>query len=63
VVDYREQAVRSGADAPAFAYVEVEVNGRVTFGVGRHVNIITASLSAIANGYNRIARAPALASV
>ncbi|HXP92529.1 MAG TPA: 2-isopropylmalate synthase [Candidatus Binatia bacterium] len=63
VVDYREQAVRSGADAPAFAYVEVEVNGRVTFGVGRHVNIITASLSAIANGYNRIARAPAFASV
>ena len=63
VVDYREQAVRSGADAPAFAYVEVEVNGRVTFGVGRHVNIITASLSAIANGYNRIARTPALASV
>ena len=63
VVDYREQAVRSGADAPAFAYVEVEVNGRVTFGVGRHVNIITASLSAIANGYNRIARIPALASV
>jgi 2-isopropylmalate synthase len=60
VVDYREQAVRSGADAPAFAYVEVEAGGRVTFGVGRHVNIITASLSAIVNGYNRTARIPSL---
>jgi 2-isopropylmalate synthase len=60
VVDYREQAVRSGADAPAFAYVEVEANGRVTFGVGRNVNLVTASLSAIVNGYNRIARTPAL---
>lgn len=59
VVDYREQAVRSGADAPAFCYVEVEAEGRVTFGVGRHVNIITASLSAIVNGYNRIATSPA----
>jgi 2-isopropylmalate synthase len=55
VVDYREQAVRSGADSPAFAYVEIEANGRVTFGVGRNVNIITASLQAIVNGYNRIA--------
>jgi 2-isopropylmalate synthase len=60
VVDYREQAVRSGSDAPAFAYVEVEASQRVTFGVGRNANLITASLSAIVNGYNRIAKAPAL---
>jgi 2-isopropylmalate synthase len=56
VVDYREQAVRSGADSAAWAYVEVEANGRTTFGVGRNVNIVTASLSGIVAGINRTLR-------
>jgi len=52
-VDYREQAVGSGADAAAVAYVEIETGGRTVFGVGRHGNIVTASFNAIVAALNR----------
>ena len=57
VLDYREQAVRSGSDAEAVAYVEIGVGSASRFGVGRHENIITASLAAIASALNRHAKA------
>ena len=57
VLDYREQAVRSGSDAEAVAYVEIGVGSAARFGVGRHENIITASLIAITSALNRHARA------
>ena len=57
VIDYREHAVGHGADAVAMAYVEVQVGeGVPLFGVGRHANIVAASLSAIVSGVNRAAR-------
>ena len=55
-VDYREQAVGSGADAAAVAYVEIEVGGQTVFGVGRHANIVTASFNAIMAALNRAGR-------
>ena len=61
VVGYHEHAVGSGSDAVAVAYVEVSTGpGSVMFGVGRHSNIITASLLAVVSGINRAFRAGAL---
>jgi 2-isopropylmalate synthase len=61
VVGYHEHAVGSGSDAVAVAYVEVSTGpGSVMFGVGRHSNIITASLLAVVSGVNRAFRTGAL---
>ena len=61
VVGYHEHACGSGSDAVAVAYVEVSTGpGTVMFGVGRHSNIITASLLALVSGVNRAFRTGAL---
>jgi 2-isopropylmalate synthase len=61
VVGYDEHSCGSGSDALAVAYVEVSVPAGVAFfGVGRHSNIITASLLAVLSGVNRAFRAGAL---
>ncbi|MFY9781326.1 MAG: 2-isopropylmalate synthase [Candidatus Baltobacteraceae bacterium] len=56
VSDYREQAVGTGADATAVAYVELVTAGKTHYGVGRHRNIVTASLRAVISGFNRAVR-------
>jgi 2-isopropylmalate synthase len=62
VVGYDEHSCGSGSDALAVAYVEVSTaSGAVFFGVGRHSNIITASLLALLSGVNRAFRAGVLA--
>ena len=54
VVDYHEHAVGQGANAAAVAYIELRFgDGNTLFGVGRHLNIVTASLQAILCGVNR----------
>ena len=54
VSDYREHSLSVGADAAAVAYVEVVVaDGTALFGVGRHDNIVTASLGAVISAVNR----------
>ncbi len=53
VLDYREHALGSGADARAVAYVEVRVNGQTLFGVGMDTNIVRASLKAVVSGWQR----------
>jgi 2-isopropylmalate synthase len=61
VVGYGEHSIGSGSDALAVAYVEVSTStGAVFFGVGRHSNIITASLLALVSGVNRATRAGAV---
>jgi 2-isopropylmalate synthase len=61
VVGYHEHACGSGSDAVAIAYVEISTGpGTVMFGVGRHSNIITASLLALLSGVNRALRSGAL---
>lgn len=61
VVGYHEHAVGSGSDAVAIAYVEISTGpGTVMFGVGRHSNIISASLLAVLSGVNRAFRVGAL---
>ena len=55
LVDYSEHALGSGADAEAVAYVCLQTNdGNATFGVGRHQDIVTASLRAVVSGLNRL---------
>jgi 2-isopropylmalate synthase len=61
VVGYDEHSCGSGSDALAVAYVEVSTaRGATFFGVGRHPNIITASLLALLSGVNRASRSGAL---
>ena len=56
VRDYHEHAMGGGATTSAAAYVEVELDGETSWGVGIHPNIVTASLRAVASGVNRLAR-------
>ena len=57
VVGYHEHSCGSGSDAMAIAYVQISVGrGMELFGVGRHSNIITASLLALVSGVNRALR-------
>jgi 2-isopropylmalate synthase len=55
ILDYAEHAVGQGADACAVAYVKVR-SGETgpLYGVGRHGNIVMASLQAVASAVNRI---------
>jgi 2-isopropylmalate synthase len=56
VLDYVEHTLSTGGDAQAAAYVELEVDGRVLWGVGIDGDIATASLKAIISGVNRAIR-------
>lgn len=54
VLSYEEHSRGSGSDARAIAYVEITTPQRLTlFGVGQHVNIVTASLLAVLCAANR----------
>ena len=54
VEDYHEQAIGTGADAQAVAYVPLKLeNGQVLFGVGVDTNIDQAAIRAIIAGINR----------
>jgi 2-isopropylmalate synthase len=58
VHDYHEHAVGAGADAKAVAYVEAEgADGRITWGVGQHPNIVVACLEAVVSAANQMAAA------
>ncbi|MBI3707690.1 MAG: 2-isopropylmalate synthase [Proteobacteria bacterium] len=57
IADYREHAVRRGADSSAAAYVEAKIGDRTLFGVGIDPNIVGASLHAIASAVSRAMRA------
>jgi 2-isopropylmalate synthase len=61
VLDYREHAIGSGADAKAVAYLELRIgDARTLFGVGIDANIVSASLKGIVCGLRRAARQGAL---
>ena len=55
ILDYAEHAVGQGADACAVAYVKMR-SGEIgpLYGVGRHGNIVMASLHAVTSAMNRI---------
>jgi 2-isopropylmalate synthase len=57
VLDYAEHAMTEGTDAQAASYVEVEIGGKVLWGVGIDTNTATASMRAIVSAVNRARRA------
>ncbi|MBB4266378.1 2-isopropylmalate synthase [Roseospira visakhapatnamensis] len=62
VVGYSEHALGVGANAHAYAYVEMKAgDGTLLYGVGRHTNIVQASLNAILSAVNRSRRGQARA--
>lgn len=57
VLAYDEHSCGAGSEATAVAYVEIQAEAGVSlFGVGRHSNIVTASLLALFSAINRAAR-------
>ena len=56
VLDYAEHALTSGGDAEAAAYLELEIGDQSLWGVGKSESIVGASLIAVVNGMNRLAR-------
>jgi len=56
VLDYAEHALTEGTDAQAASYVEVDMGGRVLWGVGIDTNTATASMRAILSAVNRSRR-------
>ncbi|MGH3155139.1 MAG: 2-isopropylmalate synthase, partial [Streptosporangiaceae bacterium] len=56
VRDYAEHALTAGHDAQAAAYLEIEVGGRVLWGVGISESIVQASLCGVLSALNRAAR-------
>jgi 2-isopropylmalate synthase len=56
VRDYHEHALGAGAGATAAAYVEADVDEDITWSVGIHSSIVTASLRAVTSAVNRAAR-------
>jgi 2-isopropylmalate synthase len=59
VLDYAEHALTEGTDAQAASYMEVEIGGRVLWGVGIDTNTATASMRAIVSAVNRSRRGAA----
>jgi 2-isopropylmalate synthase len=54
LVDYREHAIGTGANASAVAYVEIKLfDERSLFGIGIDKNIVAASLKAVVSAVNR----------
>ena len=56
LLDYVEHTLSEGGDAQAAAYVELEVDGSVLWGVGIDGDISTASLKAVISAVNRAIR-------
>jgi 2-isopropylmalate synthase len=54
--DYVEHTLAASGDSQAAAYVELEVDGRVLWGVGIDADISTASLKAVVSAVNRAIR-------
>ena len=53
VSDYQQNAISSGSDASAAAYIELLIKDETFWGVGINPNTVVASFQAIINGINR----------
>ena len=55
--DYSEHTMTKGSDAEAIAFIEIQTeDGIIYHGVGRHNNVVTASLNAVTSALNRALR-------
>ena len=53
IMDYSEQALEQGSKSNAMSYLEIGINGGVSWGVGVHSDIIMSSVYALVCAYNR----------
>ena len=53
VSDYKQNAIASGSDASAAAYIELAIKDQILWGIGINQNTVVASFQAIINGLNR----------
>ena len=53
VSDYQQNAIASGSDASAAAYIELAIKDQILWGIGINQNTVVASFQAILNGLNR----------
>ena len=54
VSDYHQSAISSGSDAKAAAYIELEQDGKTSWGVGINPNTTRASFEAIIVGLSKL---------
>ena len=54
VSDYHQSAISSGSDAQAAAYIELEKDGKTSWGVGINQNTTRASFEAIIVGLSKL---------
>ena len=54
VSDYHQSAISSGSDAKAAAYIELEIDGKTSLGVGINPNTTIASFEAIIVGLSKL---------
>ena len=54
VSDYHQSAISSGSDAKAAAYIELERDGKTSWGVGINPNTTIASFEAIIVGLSKL---------
>ena len=54
VSDYHQHAVSTGSDAKAVAYIEIQSEGKSSWGVGMHANTVIAGLLSVISGLNKI---------
>ena len=55
VLDYHQHAISTGSDAKAVAYIEIQIEGKSSWGVGMHANTVIAGLLSVISGLNKIA--------
>jgi 2-isopropylmalate synthase len=53
ISDYQQNAIASGSDASAAAYIELAIKDQILWGIGINQNTVVASFQAIINGLNR----------
>ena len=53
ILDYSEQALEQGSKSNAMSYLEISINGNISWGVGVHYDIIMSSVYALVSAVNR----------
>ena len=48
-------AISTGSDAKAVAYIEIQKEGKSSWGVGMHANTVIAGLLSVISGLNKVA--------
>ena len=53
ILDYSERALEQGSKSKAMSYLEISINGNISWGVGVHSDIVMSSVYALVSAVNR----------